>query len=238
MTSITARPWPKAILFDLDDTLWPIAPVIVKAEESLYTWLQQHAPEVARRHTIDTLRQARMALLAEQPHLGVDLAKLRRHGLLAAFREAGEDEAKVEQAIALFLAARNAVALYDDVPDGLRELGGLVSLGSISNGNADLAAIGLSEHFRVSVAAHQMGLAKPDTAIFLEACRQLGVDPADAVYVGDDILLDVQGAQRAGMRAVWMNRTGSRVHLEHGVVPDAICSNFGELLDWLRREHA
>jgi putative hydrolase of the HAD superfamily len=47
----------------------------------------------------------------------------------------------------------------------------------------------------------------------------------------------VQGAQRAGLRAVWMNRTGSTRHLEHDVVPDAIVSNFDELLDWLKREH-
>jgi putative hydrolase of the HAD superfamily len=238
MTGITPRPWPRAILFDLDDTLWPIAPVIARAEEALYAWLQQHAPAVARRHTIDSLREARLALLAQDPALGVDLAHLRRRGLLDAFREAGEDEAKVEHGIALFLAARNTVDLYDDVRAGLEQLSSLVTIGSISNGNADLQAIGLSGHFKVSVAAHQMGLAKPDAAIFLEACRRLGVDPADAVYVGDDILLDVQGAQRAGLRAVWMNRHGSRAHLEHAVAPDAICANLTELLDWLRREHA
>ena len=61
--------------------------------------------------------------------------------------------------------------------------------------------------------------------------------PADAVYVGDDLLLDVQGAQRAGLRAVWLNRTGSTAHLEHEVVPDAIVADFDGLLDWLRREH-
>jgi HAD superfamily hydrolase (TIGR01549 family) len=238
MNSSTPRPWPKAILFDLDDTLWPIAPVIVQAEQALYAWLREHAPGVAARHTVDSLRQARMALLAERPELGVNLAELRRTGLLAAFREAGEDESKIDHAITLFLAERNKVMPYGDVLQGLAALAPLVTVGSISNGNADLAAIGLSHHFKVSVAAHQMGLAKPDKAIFLEACRQLGVAPADAVYVGDDILLDVQGAQRAGLRAVWMNRTGSTAHLEHEVVPDAICSDFGALLDWLRREHA
>jgi putative hydrolase of the HAD superfamily len=47
----------------------------------------------------------------------------------------------------------------------------------------------------------------------------------------------VQGAQRAGLRAVWMNRSGSRKHREHGVEPDAICTNFDDLLEWLKREH-
>lgn len=233
----TRRAWPKAILFDLDDTLWPIAPVIVQAEQTLHAWLAANAPAVARRFSIEELRQARLALLAQQPEFALDLGALRRAGLLAAFQQAGEDPAKVEQAMIEFFAARNSVIPYDDVLPGLLRLKGRVLVGSISNGNADLKAIGLSHHFKVSVAAHQLGCAKPDAAIFHAACKELGVAPEDAVYVGDDVLLDVQGAQRAGLRAVWMNRTGSTRHLEHEVVPDAIVSDFHELVDWLQREH-
>jgi putative hydrolase of the HAD superfamily len=233
----TRRAWPKAILFDLDDTLWPIEPVILQAEQTLHDWLARNAPRVAQQFTIDNLRQARLALLAQKPEFQLDLGALRRAGLLAAFEQAGEDAAKVELAMTEFFAARNAVIPYDDVLPGLLRLKGKVLVGSISNGNADLQTIGLSHHFKVSVAAHQLGYAKPDTAIFLAACKELGVDPQDAVYVGDDVLLDVRGAQRAGMRAVWMNRTGSSKHLEHDVVPDAIVADFHELIEWLQREH-
>jgi len=234
----TRSAWPKAILFDLDDTLWPIAPVILQAEQTLFAWLREHAPRVTERFTIDSLRQARLELLAREPAFHLDLGKLRRAGLHAAFEEAGEEAAKVELAMEQFFAARNAVRPYEDVLPGLERLQDLCIVGSISNGNADLAAIGLSHHFKVSVAAHQLGVAKPDAAIFLEGCRLLDVAPGDAVYVGDDVLLDVQGAQRAGLRAVWMNRTGSASHLEHGVVPDAIVKDFDELIDWLKQEHA
>ena len=230
--------WPKAILFDLDDTLWPIAPVILQAEQTLHTWLAEHAPRVADRFSIENLRQARLALLASQPEFHLDLGALRRAGLMSAFEEAGENLDKVEHAMIHFFAARNAVVPYDDVVPGLLRLQDRVLVGSISNGNADLQAIGLSHHFKVSVAASQIGCAKPDAAIFHAACKELGVDPAEAVYVGDDVLLDVAGAQKAGLRAVWLNRTGSSKHLEHGVVPDAIVRNFDELFDWLKREHA
>jgi putative hydrolase of the HAD superfamily len=59
------------------------------------------------------------------------------------------------------------------------------------------------------------------------------VAPQEAVYVGDDLRLDVEGAQKAGMRAVWMNRSGSTAHLEAGIAPDAICASFDELWAWL-----
>jgi putative hydrolase of the HAD superfamily len=226
---------PRAILFDLDDTLWPIGPVIARAEQLVHAWLLEHAPRVAGRYSMEELRAARMALLEQQPDYQLDLGALRRAGLLAAFAEAGEDTARVDDAMAVYYQARNTVELYDDVLPALEEIGALAVVGSISNGNADLQTIGLAHHFHYSLSAQAHGSAKPDPAIFLAACAALGVAPQDTVYVGDDILLDVQGAQRAGLRAVWLNRTGSTRHLEHGVVPDAICRDMAELLDWLRQ---
>lgn len=43
---------------------------------------------------------------------------------------------------------------------------------------------------------------KPSPRAFLEGCRMLQVDPADAVYVGDQVITDILGAQRAGMRGI------------------------------------
>jgi HAD superfamily hydrolase (TIGR01549 family) len=226
-------PRPKAMLFDLDDTLWPIGPVIARAEVELHDWLARHAPDVAQRFSIAQLRARRLALLAERPELGIDLGELRRVGLRAAFDEVGADAAKVAPAMDLFHAARNAVTPYDDVLPALARLRGTILLGSISNGVADLESIGMAHHFTVSLAANRFGRAKPDPAIFHAACAALGVAPAEAVYVGDDLQLDVVGAQNAGMRALWLNRGGGDAHLAAGVRPDAICATFDELLRWL-----
>ena len=227
---------PLAVLFDLDDTLWPIGPVIARAEVTLHGWLGQHAPKVAQRFSIEQLRERRMELLRSQPELAIDLSAVRRAGLLAAFAEAGEDAVHVEAAMRHFLAARNAVEPYADVLPGLLQLKQKLRLGTISNGNGDLAAIGLEQHFEVSLAACHFGRAKPDPAIFLAACAALGVAPQQAVYVGDDLRLDVAGAQGAGLRAVWLNRHGGDAHLAAGVVPDAICGSFDEVRHWIERQ--
>jgi len=229
---------PKAILFDLDDTLWPIAPVIAEAELTLHAWLTEHAPGVTKNFTIEQLRLHRMELLAARPELHVDLGALRRASLNEVFAHAGEDATNVDGAMRHFFAARNAVKPYDDVLPGLLKLKQQVLLGTISNGNADLEVIGLAHHFKVSLAAADFGKAKPDPGIFRAACTTLGVQPSEAVYVGDDLKLDVEGAQRAGLRAVWLNRTGSDAHLAAGVQPDAICSSFEELLAWLEEQLA
>ncbi|HEU4844963.1 MAG TPA: HAD family hydrolase [Burkholderiaceae bacterium] len=226
---------PQALLFDLDDTLWPIGPVIAQAELSWHAWLAEYAPRVASQFTIAALRERRMALLAQRPELIVDLARLRRVGLEEAFALAGEDARHIDGAIRHFLDARNAVTPYDDVLPALARLRTRLRLGTITNGNADLEAIGLAHHFEATLAAPQFGCAKPDPAIFLAGCAALGVAPEAAVYVGDDLRLDVAGAQQAGLRAVWLNRSGSDAHLELGITPDAICATLDELETWLHQ---
>lgn len=225
----------KAVLFDLDDTLWPIVPVIRQAEIVLHEWLTQHAPAVAQKFTIDSMRARRMELMESEPRYRYDMHALRHAGLAEAFAAAGEDTSKIAQALAIFSTARNRVTPFSDVLPILTRLSGLVRVGSISNGAADLEVIGLSHHFHVSIAAYQFGCAKPDAAIFHAACEALQVEPAEAVYVGDDPILDVQGAQNAGLRAVWMNRAelAATRALPGHIRPDAICATLHDLDNWL-----
>ncbi|MBP0600336.1 HAD family hydrolase [Herbaspirillum sp. LeCh32-8] len=231
-----SRPAVKAVLFDLDDTLWAIEPVLVRAEALLYEWLQTNAPRVAAAHTVASLRERRMALMQTDPLYRIDLWKLRHAALSDVFTEHGEDLALVEEAMALFSQARSTVELFGDVEPALQRLKQTLALGSVSNGFADLERIGLAGHFGVSIAAHRFGRAKPDAAIFHAACEALGVAPGETVYVGDEPYLDVQGAQQAGLRAVWMNRFDRA--LPEGIVPDAVCRDLHELRDWLDAQAA
>lgn len=231
--TMTARR-PLALLFDLDDTLWPIGPVIAAAEESWHAWLAEHAPRVAQAFSVAELRVRRMALLERRPELIADLYQLRREALAEVFAELGEDPAHIEGSMRHFAVQRNLVVPYADVLPALPLLQGMLRLGVITNGNADLEVIGMDHHFEYALSSSRFGRAKPDPAIFHAACAAMGVAPQDAVYVGDDLRLDVQGAQAAGLRAVWMNRHGSTAHLEAGVTPDAICATFDELLHWIR----
>jgi putative hydrolase of the HAD superfamily len=225
----------KAVLFDLDDTLWPIVPVIQRAETLMYAWLMRNAPAVAQRVSIESMRARRQALMATDPVYQLDLRRLRRAVLIEAFIDAGLDPAPVEQAMEVFSRARNEVTPFPDVLPALTQLRNRVALGSVSNGVADLEAIGIAHFFEASIAAHHFGSAKPDAAIFLAACEALNVVPQEAVYVGDDPVLDVEGAQRAGLRAVWMNRPEQEPPrlLPGHVRPDAICASLHELNHWL-----
>jgi HAD superfamily hydrolase (TIGR01549 family) len=225
----------KAVLFDLDDTLWPIVPVIKRAEAILYDWICVNAPRVARRHTIESLRQMRLALLEARPHFHTDLRALRHASLMEAFAAEGEDAILVDTAIEVFSAARNEVTPFDDVLPTLSKLQGRVAVGSVSNGVADLDAIGLAPYFQASVAAHRHGVAKPHPSIFHAGCAALGVEPHETLYVGDDLFIDVEGAQKAGLRAAWIKRAELKpeITMPDYICPDVVISTLHELDQWL-----
>ncbi len=231
--SVTATPV-RALLFDLDDTLWPITPVIVRAEQLLFDWIRMHAAPVADKYSIDAMRKRRAELMQEHPALRADLVRLRHRCLSEAFADCGVALSKVDEAMAVFTHARNQVTPYADVAVCLPQLSRRIRIGSLTNGAADLNQIGLAGHFDVRIAAHQLGTVKPDPAIFLAACEALGVPPEEVAYVGDDLRLDVEGAQKAGLTGLWMNRSGLSIPAELAHIrPDHSLLSLHDLLEWL-----
>ena len=223
-----------ALFFDLDDTLWPITPVIVQAEQVLFAWLAAHAPRVAASYSIDMMRQQRIQLMQARPELAIDLQALRYQALLDTFLRCDEDSALVTAAMQVFNQARNQVQLFDDVAHCLPHLAKLVKLGSLTNGAADLEAIGLAHHFEVSLSAHKIGKAKPDPHVFLLACEALKLQPEQVAYIGDDLRLDVEGAQKAGLTGIWLNRQHQQAPTELGhIQPDVTFTNLHDLVGWL-----
>src|SRR5215475_6613031 len=128
----------RAVVFDLDNTLWDVDPVIARAEELWMAWLQEHCPRIPERLTIDDMRAARMQLAAREPHNAHDMTYLRITSLAQHARECGYDESIAEAAFEIFFTARNQLDLFPDVLPGLRRLQARYALASLSNGNADV----------------------------------------------------------------------------------------------------
>lgn len=101
--------------------------------------------------------------------------------------------------------------LFDDVLPALTELEkrGLI-LGLISNVDQDISALldklGLTPWLQVVVTSLDTGYNKPSPEIFYEAARRVGVQPAEAIYVGDQYEIDVIGANKAGMKGILIDR--------------------------------
>jgi putative hydrolase of the HAD superfamily len=199
----------RAISLDLDDTLWPIWPVIERAEAALHAYLDAHCPRTSAAYPVPRMRALREQVAHEHPHLAHDFTAQRLICLERALTEGGEDLAHAQPAFDALYVERNRVTFYDDALPALDALGARFALAALTNGNADLQRIGIAGRFTVRVAAREMGMAKPERAIFEHTARALGLAMPEVLHVGDDPWLDVDGAARAGMRTCWVNREGA-----------------------------
>jgi putative hydrolase of the HAD superfamily len=98
---------------------------------------------------------------------------------------------------------------------------------------ADLEAFGLAQHFDVIVFSEEVGFRKPRPEIFLYALAQLGVEPENAMFVGDRLDTDVQGAAQVGMatvQALWF-----RADVTPGIEPDFMAFTPMDVLNAARR---
>ena len=222
----------RAVAFDLDNTLWDVGPVIVRAEECLQEWLRAHCPRIAERVSLEEMRAARARLARSEPHNAHDFTYLRITALAAHARECGYADEVAERAFAVFFAARNELQPYADVQPALERLRTRYTLASLSNGNADLELIGLARLFSVSLNARQIGAAKPHPRCFQHLARDLNLEPRNILYVGDDPFLDVAAARAAGLRTAWINRSQAAWphDLEAADLDVADCAQLADLL--------
>jgi len=222
----------RTITLDLDDTLWAITPVIVRAEKALYEWLSEHYPKITELFSPSDLLQLRQEVVSEHVEKSHDFTFLRRTVLGQIGEAAGYGDAPVDGAMEVFQALRNDVEVFPEVRPTLAALGEKYNVIAVTNGNANLEAIGLRDLFDDVVAAASVGAAKPARAIFDVAVEAGGADYHETLHVGDHPEVDVVGANEAGLRSVWVNRNGENWpdHLQR---PDAIVRDVGELLSLL-----
>jgi putative hydrolase of the HAD superfamily len=226
---------PKALSLDLDDTLWPIWPVIEKAERALADFLAERCPATARKYPIAEMRALRERIARQYPEFAHDFTRQRKLSLAEALRSAGDDEVHLEDAFNAFYAARNRIEFY---PDALAALDRLARwpLIALTNGTADLASIGIADRFALAVSAREAGHAKPDAPIFHAACTGLRLLPGEVLHIGDDPLLDIVGAAGAGMRTCWINRRSEEWPASLPP-PDLEFATLAGLADWLDARH-
>jgi putative hydrolase of the HAD superfamily len=111
-------------------------------------------------------------------------------------------------------APSHMFTLYDDVVpclERLRAEGKRMAV--ISNWDYSLhrclRMFHLEHYFEVRLASLEEGVEKPDSRLFELALEQLGATPAETAHVGDDPLDDVEGARRAGLLPVHLDRSGA-----------------------------
>ena len=149
------------------------------------------------------------------------------------------DDALVQELAAAFARFRRASRpIVPDAETVLDDLRRDHRLGLVTNGAPDvqrekIARTALAAHFDAIVISVEVGAGKPDPRIFHAALDALGVASTDAVMVGDSLERDVAGARRAGLRTIWIDRSGAAA--AGPIAPDARIRSLSELRDAVTR---
>jgi putative hydrolase of the HAD superfamily len=186
----------RAVLFDLDDTLYPIA-------EFRRSGFRAVAAEVEAAWGLpraDALGVLNAAMTATP---GRELQALAAH--------AGRPAHVVPSLVEVVRRHVPELRLPDLTRSVLRRMRTSWRIAVVTNGRPDIQArkvraLGLEGLVDVVIyaAEHGSGAGKPDAAPFLAACRAVGVPRTVAVFVGDDPVCDIDGAHAAGLRTIWL----------------------------------
>ena len=114
-------------------------------------------------------------------------------------------------------------AVYPDTIGTLERLSRGYNLGLLTNGSPDLQrrkmeGAGVAGYFDRILISGDVGIGKPDRLVFEMILARLKANPGTSLMIGNSLTSDVLGAQRAGMRTVWVNRSGASG--DDSIVPD------------------
>ncbi len=122
---------------------------------------------------------------------------------------------------------------YPDTAPALKQLCLDYSLGLLTNGAPDLQrrkieGAGIAGFFDQVLISGETGMGKPDRRVFELLLSRLNANEKTALMIGNNLATDVQGAQQAGLRAVWINRSGKT--RDGSIVPEWEISTLDELV--------
>jgi putative hydrolase of the HAD superfamily len=214
---VSAPPAPRAVLLDLDDTLFDHA----HATASALRHLQTVEPALAARHP-DALWREHSAILEElhahvlAGRMTVEAARIERFRRLLELGAAEDAAARAGD------AARRYRQAYEE---GWQPVAGAVELVTalkrariavvvvtnniVAEQRRKIERCSLGACVDVLVTSEEVGAQKPSIEIFEVALERAGASPVEAVMIGDNWWTDVEGARAAGIRAIWLNRTGA-----------------------------
>jgi putative hydrolase of the HAD superfamily len=202
----------RAVLFDLDDTLFDHR---VCARTALTTL--HEAYDAFRNRPFEEVERLHASFL-EQLHVRVTSGELpleqaRRERFRRLFTAVGvtpSDDVVVEAAETYrggYMKIRRAVAGAAALLAAVKERSqvGIVSNNLLEEQQGKLRQCGLDRFVDELVVSEETGMSKPDPRIFQIALDRLGCRADDVVMVGDSWAADVIGARAAGIRAIWFN---------------------------------
>lgn len=230
----------KAILFDIDDTLYDLSIPFKEAFWELFPGekMDLEGAFLASRKYSDLIYDR--SLSGE-----ISMAEMYIYRLENAFRDYGKiiDGPTALQFQSVYEKRQHEIRMTEEMERMLEELSRKITLGIITNGPSEhqrdkVRALGVERWIpmeRIWISG-DLGVGKPHKEIFEAAREKLGLKPEELCFVGDAYGHDILGAKGAGWKAVWFNHRGRQITGE--VTPDYEVRSEQELIALLEKQCA
>jgi len=198
----------KAVLFDLGGTLIKTAPV----PEILKRILEAHGIQKPLDELASAQKEADNGLGLSDYETPSDEFWLKWNLKILRRLNVDQDSQNLARAISEKWWDFASLEIYPDVPETLNYLRvhglktGLVTNGFKSDIDQILSRVGLTGYFDIAVGVDAVGKPKPNREIFLFALDELGVDPHEAIFIGDTLKIDYEGAENVGLTGILIDR--------------------------------
>ncbi|GAB3135141.1 HAD family hydrolase [Tsukamurella serpentis] len=208
----------EGLILDVDDTLIDTASAIAVASRSAALEVWPDSTTAARERFAEHFRADPQSVFAQYTEGRLRFHEMRKARIAAAADDAGLIwEARRYRRFCsgydpTFAAAQR---LYPDALTAVQAAqrwGITVVLLTNSSNPATrmkLQVLGVADKFERVVTTDTLGIGKPDPRVYRHACELAGAAPAACIAVGDDYRNDVAAAREAGLRALWLDRSGS-----------------------------
>lgn len=200
----------KAIAFDTDGTLVDFIRVMRHSLAITLRELEKHHAGASTGMSVDRMIEIRNAVAELSGSGAVDLRAVRLESFRQILAVIGRpDESLAYRLYELYMKHRyEDIEVYEDVIPVLDILKGRYTLGLHSNGNSYPELCGLEGYFDFTVFSEECGLEKPDPAFYRVVLERAGCSPGELLNVGDSLHNDVEAAASAGLKSIWLNRSG------------------------------
>lgn len=234
----------RAILLDLDETLYDERQSVMMALEKSSAYAQSRFPSLQRTQLEKLyLEEANKRWEAFEAEIRVkgrsaqlDPLRVREMCFAQALAAIGAPPSFSPELTRFYGEQRRAHhLLFTETRDVLDTLKNQAFLALVSNGGSGyqrekLRATGIEDYFRSIIISEEAGFSKPQKGIFEKALREVGVPPHEAVMVGDNLENDIFGAKIAGLRGVLVHRGPEKLKFAQGQArPEATIHQLGEL---------
>lgn len=233
---------PRAIFFDLDDTLLDTSGGV---DEAWRLTCEQFGPALGVEAGLlrETIRREATEFWKDEAAVGHWRIRLMEARILVvelALKALDLNRAHAMPIAEMMESERTArLRLFDDTVETLDWLrASSFRLALITNGPAELqrsklAAFPIDRYFEAVVIEGEFGAGKPDPSVFLHALKVTGSAPEDAWHVGDNLYADIGGAQGVGSQGVWIHRDRLERKPGDGPTPDRVIGHLAELREAL-----